>query len=299
VVFRTEAAVGGSGCSVDGSYQEGPPPRITVAVGVSQGRRNFTVLHELGHHLIRGGNGDPEVIDLLASQPDGGAALEEEVADAIAAELLLPEILVDQVIGARGPTAAEVTDLFARSQASREACCVRASQRIVGAGYVMLAEGSTARFTAAANTPYVVARGAHQGHNHLVARAARLRAARGEARLRFRSGATSDPLHGDAVASDGYVFAVFVAGRAPWLSLSILSEPPGPAEHHGACLICHDDFVTWERPCSTCGDPRCPTCGNCSCKSAVPSGARECSQCHLVQPPHLFRGAATICTDCR
>jgi Zn-dependent peptidase ImmA (M78 family) len=294
VVFRPEAAVR-SGCSVAGSYEEGPPPRITVAMSASPGRRNFTILHELGHDRARN---DPEVVDLLTAEPDGGGRLEEQIADAVAAELLLPDSLVDEVIGARGPTAAEVADLFDRSQASREACCVRAAQRIVGAGYVMLAEGDTARFTATANTPYRVARGTSQGDDHLVARAARLGAARGEARIRFRSGAWSDPMHTDATARDGCVFAVFVAGRAAWQPLSILSERPGPIEYQGFCGFCHDDFSTWERPCSDCGDPRCPNCGRCSCAAAVPRGSRQCSKCQLVRPRHLFHGESTVCDDC-
>jgi Zn-dependent peptidase ImmA (M78 family) len=295
VVFRPEAAVR-SGCSVDGSYQEGPPPRITVATSASAGRRNFTVLHELGHDRARN---DPEVVNLLAAEPDGGGQLEELIADAVAAELLLPDTLVNEVIGERGPTAAEVADLFGRSQASREACCVRAAQRITGAGYVMLAEGGTARFTATANTPYRVARGTPQGEDHLVAQAARVGVARGEARVRFRSGAWGDPMHADAVARDGYVFAVFVAGRAAWQPLSILSERPGPVQYQGSCGFCHDDFSTWKRPCSACGDPFCPSCGRCSCAPATARGSRECTSCHLVQPGHLFRGTSTVCADCR
>jgi IrrE N-terminal-like domain len=295
VVYRPEAAVR-SGCSVDGSYQEGPPPRITVAMTASVGRCNFTILHELGHDRAQN---DPEVVNLLAAEPDGGGRLEEQIADAVAAELLLPDRLVDEVIGARGPTAAEVADLFDRSQASREACCVRAAQRIGGAGYVMLAEGDTARFTATANTPYRVARGTPQGSDHPIARAARLGAARGEARVRFRSGAWSDAMHIDAVAREGYVFAVLVAGRAAWQPLSLLSERPGPIEYHGSCPFCHDHFSTWERPCAECGDPRCPNCERCSCAAAVARGSRQCSRCHLVQPRHLFHGTGTICDDCR
>jgi hypothetical protein len=295
VVYRPEAAVP-SGCSVDGSYQEGPPPRITVALAASTGRRNFTILHECGHDRAQS---DPEVINLLAAEPDGGSRLEEQIADAFAAQLLLPDSLVDEVIGERGPTATEVADLFDRSQASREACCVRAAQRIAGAGYVMLAEAGTARFTATVNTPYRVARGTPQGDDHLVSRAGRLGAACGEARVRFRSGAVSDPMHADAVARDGYVFAVFVAGRAAWQPLSILSERPGPVQHYGSCPFCHDDFSTWEQPCSACGDLRCPNCGQCSCAPAAPRGGRECTKCHMVQPRHLFRGGSTICNECR
>jgi IrrE N-terminal-like domain len=123
-------------CSIDGSYFP-DPPRISVAESLSRRRVNFSVLHELGHHLQAD---DAILADILWHEPDGGTGLEEDVSDAFAAEVLLPQHLVDEIIGDAGPTAAAVADLFATTQASREACCVRAAHRVRGPGYVVLAD---------------------------------------------------------------------------------------------------------------------------------------------------------------
>ncbi|MDA8283312.1 MAG: hypothetical protein M0Z42_08485, partial [Actinomycetota bacterium] len=65
---RPETA-GRGGCSVDGSYRKGPPPRITVAAAASRARRRFTALHEFGHHLVKL---DADVHEAFATFEDGG-----------------------------------------------------------------------------------------------------------------------------------------------------------------------------------------------------------------------------------
>ncbi len=81
--------------------------------------------------------------------------MEEAICDVVAAELLLPDPLVGR-IGPKGPSASDVIALFYASQASREACCVKAAQTMRTPGYVMLADlTGTALFTAAAQPPLV------------------------------------------------------------------------------------------------------------------------------------------------
>ena len=158
VQLRPESGIVG-GCTVSGSYQPGPPPTITIVESRSQGRLYFTGLHELGHRLVAA---DDPLQDAFAEQPDKDKKLEEDVCDAVAGELLLPDEIVDRYIGARGPTANAAISLFHDQKASREACCVRAAQRIAGPGHVMLLKDGIARFTATANTLYRVRRGTPQ-----------------------------------------------------------------------------------------------------------------------------------------
>lgn len=52
----------------------------------SRARRDFTALHELGHHLQQNSF---DLMEAFARQPDGGVLLEDTACDAFAAEILL------------------------------------------------------------------------------------------------------------------------------------------------------------------------------------------------------------------
>lgn len=210
-------------CSVAGSYFE-DRGLITVARSASKGRQKFTALHELGHHLQRH---DESLVKILASEPDAGFLLEEDICDGFAAEVLLPTHYVDEVIGERGPTAGEIVELFKTSQASREACCVRGAQHIVGPGHVMLSsQDGVARFTASSSA-YRVARNTPQDGNEVISSAVRWGSAKRETRVRYASGVLSEPFHGDAVTDGDYIFAV-MAIKPAWKSFTMLSGDPRP-----------------------------------------------------------------------
>jgi hypothetical protein len=118
---------------------------------------------------------------------------------------------------AKGPTAESVIELFERSEASREACCVRAAQRILGDGYIMLSDlEGTAIFTAS-TTPYGVRRGTPQPGNKVIEAAIRWTTASRESRVRFPSGAQSPLFFGNAHTDGEYIFAVFVSYQPAWV----------------------------------------------------------------------------------
>lgn len=295
-VVRDAAPSGwGAGCSVAGSFQAGPPPVITVAADRSQGRRRFTALHEFGHSLIEA---DDEIHDLLFQEPDQGERLVEDVCDAIAAELLLPEALVDDYLDPRGPTGRAVLNLFRGSNASREATCVRAAQRIRGEGHVMLARDGVAVFTSSRSTPFRVRRESVQGDDHITSAAGSRGQASGSSSVVYHSGAPSDRYHADAVADeDGYVFAVFVADRPAWEQdfTLIVSSDTDPVEVE--CPTCEEQFTTLASPCGRCGDyVHERGCGRCSCAA---SAERLCGTCFNRKAAHLFSSAtADNCIDC-
>lgn len=285
----------GSGCSVAGSYSEGPPPVITVVTDLSRGRRRFSALHEYGHALVKD---DDETLDLLFAEVDHGNRLEEEICDAVAAELLLPRALVAAHISDMGPTARSVIELFHGSQASREAVCVRAAQRIHGVGHVMLARDGVARFTSSRGMPFGISRDTNQGADHITMRAGTSGRARGLSEVTYASGATSDQFHADAVADgDGYVFAVFVEERPAWERNFAPPIVDRTIPNEVECSHCDVQFTAFGAPCKHCGDYRhAGGCDRCSCRAGK---ERQCGICFTLKVSHLFPSSqATDCVDC-
>ena len=287
----------GNGCTVDGTYDPGPPPRIAVAIDVAQSRQRFTILHELGHHLIEQ---DAYLNDLPI---DDAARRDEDICDEIAARVLLPADVVGQTLPAGVFTAKSVAALHGASRASRQACCVAASRRLRLPGCIILGlPDGTATFTAHhPATPWRIARGTYQGEDSLLARAARsvTRHARGVTRVRFASGNTSGAVHSDAFAADdGWVYQVVVADtHSPWErdSKHVITNPwPDPEDIE--CGHCGEASRVWNAPCRECGDRTCPRCGHCSCQ--VGPTPRTCPGCFLQKPPNQFASGATVCTDC-
>lgn len=303
VRLRREPDIDGD-CSVAGSFNIGPPPTINVVEAASTGRQYFTALHEYGHRLVEA---DTELQDHFFDEPDFGRRLTEDVCDAVAAELLLPPDVVDRHVGAGGPTARTVAELIEHSNASREACCVRAAQRLQGPGHVMVARDGIALFTASYATPYRVSRGSPQGDDHLTTRAeGRGGPVREEASVRYASGAASERFFAEALEIDGrFVVAVFVDGPAPWLSgPTIYNDGRGNADE-AHCGRCDEDFTTTAAPCRTCGDYRHlyrsdggDGCGRCSCEPTQ-SRTRYCGGCFLHRPEAEFTTPGSeLCDEC-
>lgn len=283
------------GCSCAGSYDR-ERRTIFVATTPFSRRSRFTCLHELSHHLIE--INEDFLIAVVELEPAGrGQMAEEKVCDAFAAEILLPDALVEQVLAGDKPEAHHLVDLFVLSKASREACAVRLSQRLGGEGHVMLARpDGTAIFTASASD-YRVARGVPQGTNHITLQAARNGKARGETFVRFATG-NEKPLWGDAVSDGRFVYAVLI--ETPTWEVSgvrIHSRAlEGATPMEVECERCGHGFETWERPCAICGVHRCPNCGRCGCRAEI--SEKACPRCHLIKPANQFPAGSDRCADC-
>ena len=78
------------GCSVYGYYRPraGAPALILVHPALSSERDNFTIVHEVGHHVQRQHRAWANVRFAISGL--AGDHLEERVADAFAAEVLIP-----------------------------------------------------------------------------------------------------------------------------------------------------------------------------------------------------------------
>lgn len=295
VLTWVDPAVIDSGCSVAALYNgQDNPPRISVAKDASPGRRAFSALHELGHHLC---TRVTAIMDEFWDLPDGGASIEEDLVDAFAAAVLLPPDMVTTTF-ASGVTAAKVVDLWQATSASREACCVAAAQRLLAPGYVMLLDANgRCQFAARHGDLFSIARGSVQTGVKLQP-ALRGGTARGVERPDFLSGVRSSEMHFDAVAGGSYIFAVWVTDSPAWDALPVLLNS-GPVGHSGYCEACAKEFTAWRPPCARCGEPHCPTCGHCDCEPASEQKTvtRRCTRCFLDLPLWAFDGSSTTCNE--
>lgn len=288
-------------CSVAGSYRDNTkPPTLVVGASRSHRRRGFTGLHELGHHLQQT---DPELGQRLFDYQDS-EVFEESACDAFAARVLLPDERVRSVIDTRGPTAPAVVELFRDSQASREACCVRAAEYLTGGGVVALFDAAGTVIFAAPRGMLPPARGSDQSATPLIAAALRASATveRDHTVVRFRDGSTSDTLYGQAAWFDqDYLVSVLVSDNAAWRSFA----PPRPNTARSRFVswwtceteTCDETFPITELACTRCGTPRCPN-GHCGCTAARMQKDRQCDTCFLKWPLSRFDGNSPTCRTC-
>lgn len=299
VVSRRPARAG-SGCAIDGTYAPGQPPRIEVADDVTPARQRFTVLHELGHHLIEC---DAHLNDLDRDISDEERR-DEEICNEVAASILIPDALVNESLPPGKFSAEDVATLHTRAgQASRAACCVAAARRLRSSGCVILgSRDGTADFVAHhPGTPWRIARGTPQGEDSMLVRAGRSidGRARGVTQVRFASGGSSGNVHGDAfVAADGWIYEVVVVdSHSPWeTGLSFGISDTGAEPEQIECPRCGGVSYVWKAPCRRCGDRECPRCRRCSCESGTP--LQRCSSCDLMKPSNQFAGGRSTCVDC-
>lgn len=286
------------GCSVAGSYDDDlVPPEVRIALALSLGRRQFTGLHEYGHHLQQ------TDIDLgKAVVGASGDRFEDDACDSFAARVLLPDDVVDGYFGPRTPTPGDIVALYKASSASRAACIVRAAERLTGFGAVVLYDrAGVVSFAAAIGSVFPPARGSDQSGTALVAAALRdPYRADGAAftvdrtTIRYRRGRDSDPLYGQAAWCDGYLIAVLVDSYAPWQQFSLPRQNiPVSRPKTAECEVCTAEFEVSDT-CRTCAEPSCPS-GHCACTH---KRERRCARCTFPWGPHRFPCGGTICEDC-
>jgi IrrE N-terminal-like domain len=286
-------------CSVAGSYRpDPPPPTLLVGRSVSHRRRGFTALHELGHHLQQT---DPSLGE-RTFEFDDPEIFQEEACDAFAAQVLLPDDDLQDRIDPRGPTAQDVVDLFDRSAASREACCVWAARHLTGSGAVVLLDARGHVLFAAPRSFIPPARGSDQADTPLIKAAVRTHrtVTRDETFVVYRGGGTSAHCYGQAAwCGQDYLIAVLATDNVPWRSFA-LPRPYTARTRYGSwwtCETCEDEFEITDPMCDLCGDPRCPN-GHCGCTATRAEKDRVCDRCFLKLAPSRFDGTSSTCRDC-
>ncbi|WP_406120500.1 ImmA/IrrE family metallo-endopeptidase [Streptomyces canus] len=284
----------GQGCSVAGAYDFGPPPHLSVATSASRARRDFTALHELGHHLQKNSFA---LMEPFAREPDGGLLLEDAACDAFAAEILLPAPLVNQHLGAQGPTASSITQLWQASNASRMAVCVRAAQHLPAPGHILLLDATGHLTFAASHGLPPLRRGSFQGGIPVIDRALTGSGhARGLTQVRYRDGILGRQLHTDTAPMDGYLVAVLVTDSAPWRAFTPPTPDTGPQSRDYLCANCDEEYRSFQPSCQRCRIPPCPDCGRCACPPRVTE--RLCPGCFIRHPPAMFSAGSDRCLNC-
>lgn len=287
------------GCSIDGHYDR-ERRLIKVVDRWSDRRMAFTLLHELGHHLLRG---DKSCVSHLASITNAKSRhpAEEAIADAFAAEVLIPTAVADEVLGGGIIRARSVAALFEQRPASRSACAVRASQACKGSGYVVVSAGDEIVHAApfGQQQQFRVRRGTRQPGDSVLVLAAERERYQGLGRLTFPSGATTPfDFHVDAVTVDGFTFAIFSDQ-----SFSTAWSPPTrpPVEHQApevSCTHCGETAPSWRR-CERCNAFACADCGSCPKCSFKKAKAKTkyCPGCFQTRPIASFSDGAELCDE--
>lgn len=267
-------------CPVAGYYDH-TSKTIILHPSLTLARDRFTVLHELGHHVQRL---IPQWADVWCVLPaHEGHVVNEAVADAFAAHILVPPDLVD--LSGADVTARQLVAAHAKvPTASRSALAHQALQGTRPADDVAVVVCDLAGvvvFARAHGQLFAPARGlAQPGLAVLLERAlAGSATASGDLApgLVANSGAILDGLRADVAidASRRFAFAVIRTQRrlapATWTDRTVecasaaCGEPFTP--EHGAA------------PCRACGEHRCPTCGSCACANDT---AATCPTCHMA-----------------
>ena len=293
------ASVRGFDCSVPGRYVQANR-HISVESSTSARRTKFTALHELGHDQARRHR---DVALRLAQLPDAGLRLEEKIADAFAAMILIPASAVDEVLGQRAPSARDVVKLFEHDDVagSREACCVLIAQRMSGNGYVLLCQEHVILFCAPAGSAYRVRRRTPQDQGHFITRAANGGAiTSNHVRLRHATGTLTPEFSGHAVVADGYVFAVLTdASTLPWggFRLPRTGDAARPQLPEIWCEDCDEARDAGRR----CDRDRshwvCGRCGWCECRRPSPVAEKTCTVCWQIKAAHLFPDDDDVCEE--
>lgn len=284
-----------SGCSVAGTYNfYTSPPVLGVAKSASHRRRQFTVLHELGHHLQKC---DAKLAVAVRRVGKDHDLFEDAACDSFAAKVLIPDSF-EAELGERSPSASDVIRLFDSSSASRAACSVWCAERLGTNGVVVvLNRQGVVSFASAHGECVPPAKGSDQSGTPLISAALKSgnSARTANTFIRYRNGSESRQLYGDAEWSGDYLIAVAVMDRAGWLAFAPPRTEPGRfGGFKPRCSVCNGQLDS-SQFCSTCRYSKCQN-GHCRCPAIQ---ERVCQRCFMSLHPNIFdTNDAVFCKEC-
>jgi hypothetical protein len=260
-------------------------------------KENFTLLHEAAHILVEN---DDDALIWLADRDEPDIEL-ERLCEEIAAALVIPDELLDEVVGAGPITGDHIKALVARSEASGPTCAIALSTRLAS-GVVVLIDRATA----------TVIHSALRGedlrvypwkHNSVPLEHPLLNLEAGTSTRRKMTWtdewAREQTYYVSAVATDKRVYAVFSVTDL-W-ELDNFHGGQTPPEKSNAprlgirCRCGYTGTATgW--PCSTCGRQYCPGCGDCDCQRRDRAQG-TCTTCFCKAPPDDLENG--VCSGCR
>ncbi len=285
----------GAECSIDGYYEatlDPDRPSILYSKEVVVERARFTILHELGHHLLNGSGAHLlDDLDVLGGSGAGAARLEEATCHQLAGRILIPAEELDSAIGDEVLRPAHIVALHRQTNASWEAVAVRAASHGGGKAVVVLIR-----------EPGVVSFAATSGLGWWP-RGSTL-APGGPLDKAFSYGSVATPdfhRHGLAYSEQLFCGTVRVHDR---LAVGVLTPKPSDGrfdilqqpdpvwkDREEFCRWCGNERnVGW---CDTCAGRFCHSCDRCGC--GAPHENPSCPECSLQNP---FSAGARVCVDC-
>ena len=260
-------------------------------------RDNFTLMHELAHHLLAG---NIDCLSWIADQPEPARVL-EQLCEQIAAELLIRPDEVVAALDRRAPNADAVVALFKATQASRSACVVAIARKLPCDGFVVLVEeGSKEVFFAARardTRPYAW-RGDRLPAAHPLGQDPP--PARALAWWPYPTGSNRRELFMSTTTHRGWVFAVFAENNlfgVPGFHSPRTVDKDRGYDGEINCPCGYRGKTRWW-PCNTCGVSRCPRCDECDCDRRERREKRvSCTNCFSSVLPHLLVDG--LCDGCR
>jgi hypothetical protein len=287
-------------CSTDGYYDSEIDPRqpwIVFAEDVHDARIRFTILHELGHHLlVTAAASLLDDIDVLGASSGAGAIqTEEAICHRFAGILLVPDELLIDTVGTDRIVPEHVVVIHEHSSASWEAVAVRVAEVMPMAGaVVVLRDGETVAFCAASSRlgSRWWPRDSRLDPNGPLARGLQLRQKARPEQYRFGLGYARAMFCDTLPVHSGLAIAV-LSEKPSDGSLSIIEEPEPAWKERVEFCEWHPGVerdVGW---CNRCKGRKCPECWRCGCSHPVQNPL--CPECGLLKP---FREGAAMCRDC-
>lgn len=277
LVFEEDLPPGG--CGGGGYYRPDPP---TIHLHPAIGRRdNFTVLHELGHHLQQ--QHVDWAFELLDLPVERRRRIEEAVSNHFAAQVLMPITDRDREDAAVHP-ADFMAGFYSRVNASRSATLVRAREILnEGSRWILVVAELDGTVIASASTYQDLppAKGFRQEGFERVAQEALDRAVRQPfpEGIEYRTGSVLDEMYIEAALDHSGQYA-FIALRPTTVNgLGSILYPTHECSDEGCGAVFEPRQSTGK--CDECGSFRCPECRRCPC-ATVSRPTTVCDECFMT-----------------
>lgn len=277
VVEMTDALA--SACHVAAHYDDRTePPTIHVRRGRTEGRNNFSILHELAHHAQACSDSWFDIYYSL-DDPRRRSQLKESVANSVASMLLISDELLEECVGgSSGVNARGVREMYVRSSASMTACLVRSldvpGERIVllgtpEGGLHFSADNGTGFHSPSKKQPQSTLRDAY---DRALASPTESAVVHGGNGLEYLGARPNTNVVFDVALCEGSLLAVVTRGKDQRHSY-------GDRELYTGS-ICGHEFESYASPgrCTVCSEPKCAECRLCGCESKKPQACTNCYQ---------------------
>lgn len=286
-------------CSTEGWYDATTDPRqpwVFYADAASPRRTRFTIVHEIGHHLLQGSASDLlDEIDLLGEANGGAAYVEELVCHNFAGIVLVPDEHLRDVIGSSLIVPDHIIEIHSHGPASYEAIAMRAAGVMRNRGAVVIMRDAT-KIGLCASSPLMEGpwwkRGSKVDPDGPLSRATSKTAHALEETFRWHL-TYEQSMYCDAVPiRDDLAVAVLCDEASGSTRIPIRKEESRWSDRVDFCPFC----ITVERTgrwCDECKRQYCMECERCGCTPVVVNPV--CPKCRLESPR---KPGAEVCRDC-